>query len=160
MHHPSIEQLMRSCLISIAVFRKGYPQELTKIKVGESKSDEPKTRQQNLKLEPGTKSRSKILDLEPRVLKWKGRLGFRRTQVLEKNNLVKLEPGTKSRSIILDLEPRVLNRNVRLGFRRTQVLEKIDLVKLEPGTNLRFRILDLEPELPTRKRETKSGTVD
>ena len=101
----------------------------------------------------------KILGLEPRVLKWKGRLGFRRTQVFEKNNLVKLEPGTKSRSKILDLEPRVLNRNVRLGFRRTQALEKIDLVKLEPGTNLRFRILDLEPELPIRKGETKSGTV-
>ena len=38
-------------------------------------------------------------------------------------------------------------------------MEKIDLLKLEPGTNLRFRILDLEPELPTRKGETKSGTV-
>ena len=39
-------------------------------------------------------------------------------------------------------------------------MEKNNLVKLEPGTNSRFRILDLEPELPARKGETKSGTVD
>ena len=61
----------------------------------------------------------KILGLEPRVLKWKGRLGFRRTQAFEKNNLLKREPGTKARP----------------------------------------KILDLEPELPTRKGETKNGTV-
>ena len=70
----------------------------------------------------------KILGLEPRVLKWKGRLGFRRTQVFEKNNLVKAGTWNQSEiqnsgsgTGITDQERRNKEWNCRLGLGRTQV---------------------------------------